>query len=39
MLYYRGEEKLPQPTEMADRLSEIAEEDLPALSAFYGTVQ
>lgn len=39
ILYYRGEEKLPQPSEMADRLAEIAEEDLPALSAFYGSVQ
>ena len=39
MLYYRGDEKLPQPTEMADRLAEIVEEDLPALSAFYGAVQ
>jgi sulfide dehydrogenase cytochrome subunit len=38
-LYYRGKEKLPQPTEMADRLAEIAEEDLPALSAFYGAVR
>jgi sulfide dehydrogenase cytochrome subunit len=38
-LYKRGEEKLPQPTDMADRLAEVAEEDLPALSAFYATVQ
>ena len=39
ILYYRGEEKLPQPREMAERLAEITEEDLPALSAFYGTVR
>ena len=39
ILYYRGIERLPQPSEMADRLAEIAEEDLAALSAFYGSVQ
>ena len=39
ILYYRGIERLPQPSEMADRLAEIAEDDLAALSAFYGSVQ
>jgi sulfide dehydrogenase cytochrome subunit len=38
VMYYRGKETLPQPTKMAERLADIAEEDLPALSAFYGAV-
>ena len=39
LLYYEGKEKLPQPSEMAGKLAEIPREDLPALSAFYSTVQ
>jgi sulfide dehydrogenase cytochrome subunit len=38
LLYYQGEEKLPQPSEMAEKLAEIAKGDLPALSAFYSTL-
>lgn len=38
-LYHAGEEQLPQPSEMADKLSEIAKDDLSALSAFYSTVE
>jgi sulfide dehydrogenase cytochrome subunit len=38
LLYYEGKEKLPQPSEMAEKLAEIAKDDLPALSAFYTTV-
>lgn len=38
-LYYEGKEKLPQPSEMAEELAKIARDDLPALAAFYGTMQ
>jgi sulfide dehydrogenase cytochrome subunit len=38
-LYYEGKEKLPQPSEMAEELAKIARDDLPALAAFYSTVQ
>ena len=38
-LYRAGEEQLPQPSDMADKLAEISREDLPALSAFYSTVE
>lgn len=38
LLYYEGKEKLPQPSEMAEKLAEIAKADLPALSAFYSTL-
>lgn len=37
-LYYEGIEGLPQPSEMAEKLAEIAREDLTALAAFYSTV-
>jgi sulfide dehydrogenase cytochrome subunit len=37
-LYYERKEELPQPSEMAEKLAEIAKDDLPALSAFYSTV-
>lgn len=37
-LYHAGKEQLPQPSEMAEKLAEIAKDDLPALSAFYSTV-
>ena len=37
--YHAGEEKLPQPSEMADKIAEITREDLLALSAFYSTVE
>lgn len=39
VLYHAGKEQLPQPSEMADKLAEIVKDDLPALSAFYSTVE
>ena len=38
-IYQEGKEQLPQPSDMADKLAEIAKDDLSALSAFYSTVE
>ena len=39
LLYHEGKEELPQPSEMAEKLENVAKDDLPALSAFYSTVR
>ncbi len=39
VLYYEGEETLPQPSEMQEKLAALDEGDLQALSAFYTGVR
>lgn len=38
-IYHEGKEQPPQPSDMAEKLAEIAKDDLPALGAFYSTVE
>lgn len=39
LLYRRDADRMPQPTKMAERLDLVTEEDLAALSAYYGSVE